>query len=139
MTAAFFLALREGLEASLIVGIVLAYLVKVGRKDAIRVALLGVGLALLLSLVVGVAISVTIGRLPLAVQATFEGLTAIAAVVVLTWMLFWMRRQGRAVKGQLESEVSAALDKGSARALVALAFVVVIREGLETTLFMLAI
>jgi high-affinity iron transporter len=72
-------------------------------------------------------------------QEIFEGIAALLAVVVLTWMLFWMRRQGRAMKGELETSVAAALGRGSALALAGLAFVAVAREGLETVLFMLAI
>lgn len=139
MTAAFFVTLREGLEAALIVGIICAYLVKAGRRDALRLVALGVGAALVLSVGIGVVVVATIGRLPLVVQETFEGVTALLAVAVLTWMLFWMRAQGRSMKGALESEVAAALGQGSTRALVGLAFVAVIREGLETILFLLAI
>ena len=73
------------------------------------------------------------------VQESIEGLTAIIAVVVLTWMLFWMRRQGRAIKGELEHGVDIALAGGSLLALAGLAFVSVAREGLETVLFLFAI
>lgn len=139
MTAAFFVTLREGLEAALIVGIICAYLVKAGRRDALRLVVIGVAAALALSVLAGIAVVATIGRLPLQVQATFEGVTAIIAVIVLTWMLFWMRAQGRSMKGELEAGVAAALDRGSTRALAGLAFVAVIREGLETVLFLLAI
>src|SRR3990170_3310974 len=69
----------------------------------------------------------------------FEAIAALLAVVVLTWMLFWMRRQGRAMKSELEASVDAALGRGSTLALAGLAFVAVAREGLETVLFMLAI
>lgn len=139
MTAAFFLMLREGLEASLIVGIIAAYLVKVGRRDALGKIGLGVGAALALSIAAGVIVIATIGRLPLVVQETLEGAAAVAAVAVLTWMLFWMRRQGRALKGELERGVDAALVAGSTTALASLAFFAVIREGLETVLFLFAI
>ncbi|HYH93190.1 MAG TPA: iron uptake transporter permease EfeU [Candidatus Saccharimonadales bacterium] len=139
MTAAFFLMLREGLEAALIVGIIAAYLVKIGRRDALPKIWLGVGAAVVLSIAAGVVVVATVGRLPLVVQETIEGAAAIIAVTVLTWMLFWMRRQGRAMKGELEAGVEAALEVGSTRALVGLAFVAVIREGLETVLFLLAI
>ena len=139
VTAAFFITLREGLEAALIVGIIAAYLIKVGRRDALRLVAIGVVVALAVSVVVGVAVVATVGRMPIVVQETFEGLAALLAVVVLTWMLFWMRRQGRAMKGELEASVDAALDRGSTAALVGLAFVAVLREGLETVLFLLAI
>src|SRR5215207_1983929 len=131
--------LREGLEAALIVGIIAAYLVKIGRRDALPPVFAGVGAAVALSIIAGVAIVVTIGRLPLVVQETLEGAAGLIAVAVLTWMLFWMRRQGRAIKGELETGVQSAIQSGSTIALVGLAFVAVIREGLETVLFLLAI
>jgi high-affinity iron transporter len=139
VAAAFFLMLREGLEAALIVGIIAAYLVKIGRRDALNRVWLGVALAVTLSIALGVLVVLTIGRLPLLVQETMEGIAAVIAVVVLTWMLFWMRRQGRALKGDLERGVDAALSQGSTLALVGLAFVSVAREGLESVLFLLAV
>ena len=139
MAATFFLMLREGLEAALIVGIIAAYLVKIGRASELPKVWAGVGAAIGLSVVSGIVIVSTIGKLPLVVQETLEGLAGLIAVAVLTWMLFWMRRQGRAIKGELERGVDAALVGGSTLALVGLAFVAVIREGLETTLFVLAL
>jgi high-affinity iron transporter len=139
MTAAFFITLREGLEAALIVGIIGAYLVKLERRDAIRTVWVGVGAAIALSVVVGIAVVATVGRLPLVIQEGIEGVAAVIAVVVLTWMLFWMRRQGRAMKGELEHGIDAALAGGSLIALAGLAFVSVAREGLETVLFLFAI
>jgi high-affinity iron transporter len=139
MLATFFLMLREGLEAALIVGIIAAYLVKIGRRDALGKVATGVLAAIGLSIGLGVVITLTIERLPLVVQETLEGIAALLAVGVLTWMLFWMRRQGRAIKGELEHGVDLALSKGGTRALVALAFLAVIREGVETVLFMIPI
>lgn len=139
MAATFFITLREGLEAALIVGIISAYLVKVGRRDLLPAVLLGVGLAIALCVAVGVGVVATIGRLPLPVQATLEGLGALAAVVVVTWMLFWMRRQGRAMKGDIESHIASALERGTTAALVGMAFLAVIREGFETVLFLMAV
>ena len=139
MLATFFLMLREGLEAALIVGIIAAYLVKIDRRDALGKVGLGVAAAVGLSIAIGVIVTLTIERLPLVVQETLEGLAAVLAVGVLTWMLFWMRRQGRALKGELEHGVDAALTQNSTRALVALAFLAVIREGVETVLFLIPI
>lgn len=138
-TAALLIGLREGLEAALIVGIICAYVAKIGRRDVLPWIGLGVGLAVALSIGLGVLIVGTVGRLPFQLQATLEGLAAVLAVSVVTWMLFWMRRQGRAIKGELEAGVSAALAAGTTSALVGIAFFAVIREGLETTLFFLAI
>jgi high-affinity iron transporter len=137
MLATFFLMLREGLEAALIVGIIAAYLVKIGRRDALSKVALGVAAALGLSIGIGVLVALTIQRLPLVLQETLEGLAAVLAVAVLTWMLFWMRRQGRLMKGELERGVDNALTHGSTFALVALAFLAVIREGVETVLFLI--
>lgn len=139
MTAAFFIALREGLEAALIVGIVAAYLVKINRRDALPGIWAGVVAALSLSIAVGVVVVATIGKLPLVVQEGIEAVTAIVAVGVLGWMLFWMRRQGRAMKGDLERGVESALAAGGGFALAGLAFVAVAREGLETVLYLFAI
>lgn len=139
MTAAFFLMLREGLEAALIVGIIAAYLVKLGRRDALPRIWIGVGAAVGLSVAAGLIVALTVGRLPLVVQETIEGLAGVTAVAVLTWMLFWMRRQGRALKGELERDVDSALAVGSTSALTGLAFIAVVREGLETVLFLFAI
>lgn len=139
MTAAFFLMLREGLEAALIVGIIAAYLVKIGRRDQLGKVWIGVGAAIVLSITAGIVVVGTVRSLPLVVQETFEGLAGLTAVAVLTWMIFWMRRHGRAIKGELERGVDTALAAGGALALAGLAFVAVLREGLETVLFLLAI
>ena len=136
MIPAFLLMLREGLEAALIVGIIAAYLVKIGRRDALPRVWIGVIAAVVVSVVLGVAVVATVGRLPLVVQETIEGVAALIAVAVLTWMLFWMRRQGRAIKGDLERGVDLAIASSSVWALVGLAFVAVFREGIETVLFM---
>jgi high-affinity iron transporter len=139
MSAAFFLMLREGLEAALIVGIIAAYLVRIGRRDALPRIWLGVVTAVALSVAAGVAVVLTVKELPLVVQETFEGLAGVTAVGVLTWMIFWMRRHGRSIKGELERGVDVALTADRSFALAGLAFVAVLREGLETVLFMLAI
>ncbi len=139
MTAAFFLLLREGLEATLIIGIIGAYLVKVGRRDALRSVWVGVAGALVLAVVAGLVVTLTVGRLPGIVQEGIEGLTGIFAVGVLTWMLFWMRRQGRVMKGELEHGVDLALARGTVTALAWLAFAAVSRESLETILFLFAL
>ena len=139
MLATFFLMLREGLEAALIVGIVAAYLVKIGRRDALPKVAIGVVSAIGLSIAIGLIVTLTIEKLPLVVKETLEGIAAVLAVAVLTWMLFWMRRQGRALKGELEHGVDLAISQGSTFALVALAFLAVIREGVETVLFLIPI
>jgi len=139
MIPTFLLMLREGLEAALIVGVLAAYLVRIGRRDALPKVWAGVGSALALSVAVGLLLVVTIGQLPAAVQETVEGLSGLLAVAVLTWMLFWMRRQGRLLKGELEQGLHVALSAGSTTAIVGLAFIAVAREGLETVLFLVAV
>src|SRR5439155_21506944 len=128
-----------GLQAALIVGIVAAYLVKIGRRDALSKVALGAAAAIVLSVVIGVVVALTIEELPEVIQATAEAIAAVVAVTVLTWMLFWMRRQGRALKGELERGVDLAISDGGTLALVMLAFVSVIREGVETVLFLIPI
>jgi len=113
--------------------------VKIGRREALPKVAIGVGAAIALSIGIGLLITLTIEKLPLTLQETLEGLAAVAAVAVLTWMLFWMRRQGRALKGELEHGVDLALSEGGTFALVALSFIAVIREGVETVLFLIPI
>jgi len=139
LLATFFLMLREGLEAALIVGIVSAYLVKIGRRDALSRVALGVAAAIGLCVAVGIAVTATMQQLPEGLQEILAGAAGLLAVAILTWMLFWMRRQGRALKGELEGGVDRALTSSGTWALVGLAFLAVVREGLETVLFLMPI
>jgi high-affinity iron transporter len=136
MGAAFLITLREGIEAALVIGIILAYLNSVGRRDRHGTVWVGVGTAVAISVLAGAIIFVTAGALSEEAEEAFEGLASLAAVAVLTWMIFWMRRQARFIKGELQEKVNVALASGSALALPALAFIVVVREGLETVLFL---
>ena len=128
--------LREGVEAALIVSIVCAYLARTGNRRYFPTVFLGVGLATGLSAVLGIALYVTVGSFEEPYEQLFEAGTLLLAAGVVTWMLFWMRRQAGSVKGQLQAAVDRALNDGSARALAVLAFVAVIREGIETSLFL---
>jgi high-affinity iron transporter len=128
--------LREGVEAALIVAIICAYLAKTGNRRHFPNVFAGAGLAIALSVVLGVLLFVTVGGLEEPYEQIFEAITLLAAAAVVTWMLFWMRRQARHVKGELQAAVDRALDQGSVLALAVLAFVAVIREGLETSLFL---
>ncbi len=130
--------LREGVEAALIVSIILAYLVRTGNGRYTGRIWVGVGSALVLSAVLGVAIFVTIGEFRAPYEQIFEGATMLLAAVVVTWMLFWMRRQAASVSGELRAAVDRALTEGGLVGLTALAFLAVIREGLETALFLVA-
>ena len=128
--------LREGVEAALIVAIVLAYLVKTGHGQYASRIWIGAGAAIATSLVVGLAIFLTVGGLESPYEQIFEGLTMLVAAGVVTWMLFWMRRQAASVKGELQHAVDRALSEGSVWGLAVLAFTAVIREGIETSLFL---
>ena len=126
------IGLREGLEASLIVGIVAAFLRRQGRRDALRQVWIGVGLAVVICVGIGIALRVTESELPQAGQEGLETVVGLFAVAMVTYMILWMRKHSRDMKGELEGAASAALANGSARALVAMAFLAVLREGFET-------
>ncbi|HXF36403.1 MAG TPA: iron uptake transporter permease EfeU [Actinomycetota bacterium] len=135
--AAFLITLREGIEAALIISILLAYLRQLGRTDRSRLVWWGTGAAVLVSLAVGAVIFGVAGEFEGRAEEVFEGLVTLSAVGVLTWMIFWMRRQAARIKGELHERVDAAL-LGGGFALASLAFVVVLREGVETALFLFA-
>lgn len=137
MGAAFIIALREGIEAALIVSIILAYLSQLGRGDRARVVWWGTGLAITLSVGLGTLIFVVGAEFEGTAEQVFEGLVTLTAVGVLTWMIFWMRRQGARIRSELQEKVDSALVTGGL-ALAALAFFAVLREGVETALFLFA-
>jgi high-affinity iron transporter len=134
----FVIGLREGLEASLIVGIVAAFLGKQGRRDALRQVWIGVAVAVAICLAVGIGLQVATTDLPQRQQAGLETVVGTLAVAMVTYMVLWMRKHSRDLKGQLEGAAAAALAEGSARALVVMAFLAVLREGFETAVFLLA-
>jgi high-affinity iron transporter len=138
MLPTFVIALREGLEASLIVGIIAAFLRQQGRADALRLMWLGVGLAVILCLAVGIGLRLIDEELPPKGQEGLEAVVALIAVSMVTYMIVWMRRHARGLKTQLQGEVTGALESGSAWALLAMAFLAVLREGFETAVFLLA-
>jgi high-affinity iron transporter len=135
--AAFVVALREGIEAALIVSIILAYLRQIERSDRAVLVWWGTGSAIAVSAIVGTMIFVVGAEFEGRAEEIFEGLVTLTAVGVLTWMIFWMRRQGARIKGELQDKVDTALMTGGF-ALAALAFVAVLREGVETALFIFA-
>jgi high-affinity iron transporter len=136
MIGALVITLREGLEAALLVGILLSYLTRVGRGSRADSVWLGTGLAVLASIVGGAAIFLAGGELEGASEQLFEGTALLLAVGVLSYMIVWMRRQARDLRGSLQRLVATALDDRSRWSLAALAFFVVVREGLETALFL---
>jgi high-affinity iron transporter len=138
MFAGFVIGLREGLEAALVVGIVLGVLRRVGRPGQSRAVWAGVFSATAVSLVAGLLLN----RMGIAFEgrgeAAFEGLTMLLAACVLTWMIFWMKQQGRETSSALEKGALRAATQQGAGMLFGLAFVAVVREGLETVLFLTA-
>ena len=128
--------LREGVEAALIISIICAYLARTGHRHEFPRVFLGAGLAGGLSAALGVALFVTVGSFQEPYEQLFEAGTLLLAAGVVTWMLFWMRRQAASVRSELQAAVDRALDQGSLTALAVLAFVAVLREGIETSLFL---
>ncbi|MDP9394198.1 MAG: FTR1 family protein [Actinomycetota bacterium] len=140
MLTAFLIMLREGFEAALVVAIVYAYVRRIGRLDLVGPVWRGVAAASLLSVAVGVAVHLTVDGLTGPTRMRVFAAISLFAVVVLTWMVFWMRRQARAIKGDLQRSVDNAVSRGRdvRLAVTAVAFFAVLREGLEAALFMIA-
>jgi high-affinity iron transporter len=138
MVAAALIALREGLEAALIVGIVLVYLRKIGYPEGRKSVWLGVFAAVLASLGLAAVIQLVGMELEGEAEEIFEGATMFLAVGVLTWMIFWMRYQARLIKSSLERNVQVAVETGTTWGLFFVAFLAVFREGVELALFLSA-
>ncbi|KUO23059.1 iron uptake transporter permease EfeU [Streptomyces dysideae] len=134
MFANYLIGLREGLEAGLVVCILVAYLVKTERRDALKPVWTGIGVAAALALGFGCALEFGSQELTFEAQEALGGTLSILAVGLVTWMVFWMRRTARHLKAELHGRLDAALQIGTG-ALVATAFLAVGREGLETALF----
>jgi high-affinity iron transporter len=128
--------LREGFEASLIVGIVLAFLDRSGRRDGFAAVWIGVAAAAAISVLIGIGLFTVGAELEGRSEYVFEGLAMITAAALLTWMVFWMRSQSRTLRRSLEGQVRTALATGSAVGLGLVAFLGVLREGVETALFL---
>ena len=139
METALLIMVREGFEGALVVAIVFAYLRRLDRRDLAVPVWVGVAAALVVSVLVGVVINQTIGALEGAARLRAFAAISFLAAAVLTWMIFWMRRQSRLIKGELEQKVDAALARSNAGfALAGVAFVAVLREGIEAALFLIA-
>lgn len=136
LTSGFLIGLREGVEAALIVAIVLAYVVRTGNGRHIQKIWIGAGAAAALSVIIGLLIFGTVGSFEEPYEQLFEGSAMLVAAVVVTWMLFWMRRQSINLRGELQAAVDRVLTEGTAWGLAVLAFTAVIREGVETALFL---
>jgi high-affinity iron transporter len=139
MVAAFVVLLREGFEASLLVAIVLAYLTQIGRPDERRQVWFGVVAAIVASLVLSTVLFATVGELRGPSEKIFEACALFLAVGFLTYMVLWMRRESRSIAGNIRRDVDSAVGRGGGFALALLAFVMVLREGVETGLFLFGI
>ncbi|MFG2482629.1 iron uptake transporter permease EfeU [Streptomyces virginiae] len=137
MFANYLIGLREGLEASLVVCILVAYLVKTERRDALRPVWLGIAIACGISLAFGAMLEFGTQELTFEAQELLGGTLSIISVGLVTWMVFWMKRTARHLKADLHGKLDSALAMGTG-ALVATAFLAVGREGLETALFVWA-
>jgi high-affinity iron transporter len=134
MLANYLIGLREGIEAALIVSILIAYLVKIDQRAQIKKIVLGVSLAVVLAVGLGVLLSKFIQNEPAGTQEFISGVISILAVGFVTWMIFWMKSQSRALSKSLHGKIDTAISSGS-YALATVAFLAVIREGIETSVF----
>jgi high-affinity iron transporter len=134
----FVIGLREGVEASLVVGIIAAFLRQGGHRAALRAMWVGVGLALVVCAGVAVGLQVLDASLPQQQQEALETVVAAAAVGMVTFMIVWMRRHAPTLAAELRASAAEAVAHRSAWALVAMAFLAVMREGIETAVFLLA-
>jgi high-affinity iron transporter len=133
---AFVIVLREAFEASLVIGLIFAFLNKTGQRHHRTAVWQGTAVAVALSVVMGAILFVTVGKLEGRAEALYEGTAMLLAAVVLTWMVFWMRKQARTIGGALRTQVGEAIAAGGGLALATVAFVAVAREGLESALFL---
>lgn len=135
MLSAFLITLREGFEAALIVGILLAYLARSGNQSRVKPLWVGVAAAFALSVAAGAILTYAQSALGDRAEVIFVGTTSFVAAALVTWMIFWMKRTGRALRGELQTKAESALMAGPF-AIALTAFLSVSREGLETALFL---
>lgn len=138
MLASFLLAVREGIEAALILGIVFGLLQKSGETQYKRAVWWGAGAAVGLSIFAGISLQLVGASFSGTAEEVFEGSLMLIAAGILTWMIFWMKRQARQIKGNLEREIQQAVSDRRNRAFFTLAFAAILREGVELALFLTA-
>src|SRR5512141_2987812 len=138
MLPTYLLSLREGLEAALIIGIVLGAVNKIHRKDLAPTVWFGALSAIAVSIITAILLTTFGMSLKDPGEAIFEGITMLLAAGILTWMIFWMGKQARFLKSELEAGVNKAAASAGKTAVFWLAFVAVVREGVELALFITA-
>jgi high-affinity iron transporter len=134
----FVITLREGFEAALIISMMLAYLKRTGNLEHARTVWIGAGAAVVFSLAMGGILFATVGEVEGSAEQLYEGLAMLIAAGVVTWMVFWMKKQAATIGEHLRSQVGDSLRVGGGFALAAVAFIGVAREGIETGLFLFA-
>ena len=136
MLASFLITFREALEAALIIGIIAAYLAKIGRKDLYRYLNIGIIAAILASSAAALLFKILYGELTGRAEQLFDGSAALAAAIVLTYMIFWMANNSKQIKGEVQKKIDLSISKGETMGIAALSFIAVFREGIETVLFL---
>ncbi len=136
MLASFLITFREALEAALIIGIIAAYVAKIGRKDLNRYIYAGIIGAIVASMAVALVFKLVYGELEGTAEQLFEGAAALTAAVVLTYMIFWMAANSKKIKGEVQEKIDISISKGEMLGVAALSFIAVFREGVETVLFL---
>lgn len=136
MLASFLITFREALEAALIIGIIAAYISKIRRKDLNRYLYAGVAGAVLASVGVAFIFKIIYGELQGTAEQLFEGSAALTAAAVLTYMIFWMAKNSRKIKGELQEKIDVSISRGQMLGIAVLSFIAVFREGVETVLFL---
>ncbi len=137
MGASFLITLREGLEIALVIAIVLAYLAKTGRRELFTPVAIGGAVAGLVCVIAGIVFHLAVGKFDGKPEQAIEGTLALTAAAVLTWMIFWMRKNARGMSAELHGKIDAAASR-SAMSVGLVAFAAVAREGFETVLFLLS-
>ncbi len=138
MLAPFLIMFREGLEAALIIAIIVAYLIKIGRPEVKKYVWIGSTVAIFLSLAIGYGLIVTYGTLEGVSAQLFEGVASLFATIVLTTMIFWMAKNAKNIRENLQKKIDNFVSAKYLLGVAILSFIVIFREGIETVLFLTA-